>query len=71
MLVLTRKPEQKIQISDSITITVLQVHGQTVRLGIEAPGHVPVLRQELVSRPPVPVERAASPTPRVDPQLQS
>ena len=47
MLVLTRKPQEKIQIGDNITITVIKTKGKTVRLGIEAPANVNVLRGEL------------------------
>ena len=48
MLVLTRKQNEKIRIGDEITITVLRTKGKGVRLGIEAPAHVNVLRGELV-----------------------
>lgn len=48
MLVLTRKQNESIVISDNICITVLKVSGNTVRLGIEAPQEVKVLRGELV-----------------------
>ncbi len=47
MLVLSRKPGQKLQIGDNITVTVLEVHGHVLRLGIEAPRDVRVLRAEL------------------------
>jgi carbon storage regulator len=47
MLVLTRKYQEKIRIGDNITITVLRTKGKAVRLGIEAPAHVPVVRGEL------------------------
>jgi carbon storage regulator len=47
MLVLSRKPGEKLQIGDNITVTVLEVHGRVVRLGIDAPGSVRVLRGEL------------------------
>jgi carbon storage regulator CsrA len=47
MLVLTRKYQEKIKIGDNITITVLRMKGKTVRLGIEAPESVPVIRGEL------------------------
>jgi carbon storage regulator len=47
MLVLTRKYQEKIRIGDNITITVLRTKGKAVRLGIEAPSHVPVVRGEL------------------------
>lgn len=47
MLVLTRKEQEKIRIGDHITITVLKLKGKAVRLGIEAPLEVPVIRGEL------------------------
>jgi carbon storage regulator len=47
MLVLTRKYQEKIRIGDNITITVLRTKGKAVRLGIEAPSNVPVIRGEL------------------------
>src|SRR5215204_6888040 len=47
MLVLTRKYQEKIRIGDNITITVLRTKGKAVRLGIEAPMNVPVIRGEL------------------------
>ena len=47
MLVLTRKYQEKIHIGDNITITVLRTKGKAVRLGIEAPSDVPVIRGEL------------------------
>ena len=52
MLVLTRKLGQQIQIGDEITLTVLRVHGQTVRFGIQAPEDIKVLRHELTSQTP-------------------
>ncbi len=48
MLVLTRKQNEKICIGNEITITVLRTKGKGVRLGIEAPAHINVLRGELV-----------------------
>ena len=50
MLVLTRKPKQQIQVGPHITITILRVKGQAVRVGIEAPRNVSVLRTELAER---------------------
>jgi carbon storage regulator CsrA len=47
MLVLTRKQKECIKIGDSITITILRVHGNAVRVGIEAPKQVRVIRGEL------------------------
>ncbi len=47
MLVLTRKAQQRIQVGDNITITIVRVKGQSVRVGIEAPHDVRVIRGEL------------------------
>lgn len=47
MLVLSRKPGEKIVIGDAVTVTVLAVSGNTVRVGIEAPDDVRILRAEL------------------------
>ena len=47
MLVVTRKQNEKVRIGDSITITVLRMKGKAVRLGIEAPLDVNVIRGEL------------------------
>ena len=47
MLVLTRKLQQQIKIGDDITVTILRVKGHTVRIGIEAPRQVRVVRGEL------------------------
>ena len=48
VLVLTRKTKQSIMIGDEIEVTVLAVHGDKVRVGIEAPREVPIFRQELL-----------------------
>lgn len=50
MLVLTRHPGQSVRIGDSVTVTVLNVAGNQVRLGIEAPQSVPVDREEIYER---------------------
>ncbi len=47
MLVLSRKQNQRIKLGDSITVTVVRVAGDKVRLGIDAPADVRVLREEL------------------------
>ena len=49
MLVLSRKQQQTIVVDDQITITILKVKGNTVRLGIEAPAEVSIRRSELTS----------------------
>lgn len=48
MLVLTRKTGESLAINDNIRVTVLEVKGKTVRLGIEAPNDVKVYRQEVL-----------------------
>ena len=50
MLVLTRKQKEVIKIGDNITVTIMRVHGQTVRVGIDAPRDVRVMRGELLER---------------------
>ena len=47
MLVLSRKLQEKIRIGENVTITVLQVKGRHVKLGIDAPRNVRVIRTEL------------------------
>jgi carbon storage regulator len=47
MLVLSRKRDEKIVIGDEIVITIVEIRGDKVRLGIEAPPHVPVHRAEI------------------------
>jgi len=47
MLVITRKPGERVRLGDDITVTVLDVVGSTVRLGIDAPSEIPVFRHEV------------------------
>jgi carbon storage regulator len=47
MLVLSRKTSEQIVIHDNIVITVVEVRGDKVRLGIEAPTDIPVRRREV------------------------
>lgn len=47
MLVLSRKEDESIVIADNITILVLEIRGDKVRLGIEAPRDIPVHRREV------------------------
>jgi carbon storage regulator CsrA len=51
MLVLSRKVDERIQVGENISITVVQVRGNTVRLAIEAPKDVRILRAELEGKP--------------------
>lgn len=47
MLVLSRKANEQIRIGDSIVVTVVRVSGEKVRVGIDAPHELVVLRDEL------------------------
>lgn len=47
MLVLTRKPDQSVVIGSEIEITVLEIRGEQVRLGIRAPRDISVHRKEV------------------------
>ncbi len=47
MLVLSRKKNESIVIADDITIVVVEIRGDKVRLGVEAPKEVPVHRREV------------------------
>ena len=50
MLVLSRRTSERIRLGDSIVVTVIRVNGERVRLGIEAPADVVILRDELERR---------------------
>jgi carbon storage regulator len=52
---------ESIRISDEIVVTVLEIRGQRVQLGIEAPPDVPVLRRELCQPPVATAVAALSP----------
>ena len=62
MLVLSRRPNESIVINDKIVITVIEIRGDKVRLGIEAPRDVPVHRSEVYSA----IQRAEAETPATD-----
>jgi carbon storage regulator len=47
MLVLSRQRDESIMIGDKVVITIVDIRGDKVRLGIEAPQEVPVHRQEV------------------------
>lgn len=50
MLVLSRKPGERLFIGEGVTLTILRVKGDCVRLGLEAPAHVKILRDEVAQR---------------------
>jgi carbon storage regulator CsrA len=67
MLVLSRKTNEQLQIGDGITITILRVRGQSIRIGIEAPPEVQIRRSEIAPLPHAPrPPRPPRPRPRRD-----
>ena len=48
MLVISRKPEEKLKIGESVYLTVLSVNGDKVTIGIQAPKDINILRGELL-----------------------
>ena len=64
MLVLTRRAKQSVMIGEDVVVTVLEVRGDQVRLGIEAPRSVAVHREEVfaqVRARPTPTAGASDP----------
>jgi carbon storage regulator len=59
MLVLSRKPGEKILIGDKISITVVRIAPGIVRIGIDAPDGLPILREELTTGEKLPVANAS------------
>ena len=47
MLVLSRKPNESIIIDGNVTVSVLRVDNDNVRIGVEAPLEIPVMRKEI------------------------
>lgn len=60
MLVLSRKESEKIMLGDSIVLTIVRVSGDRVRLGIEAPSDMLILRKELDQAGEIPTAAATS-----------
>lgn len=66
MLVLSRKKNESIVVNDSIVITVVEIRGDKVRLGIEAPREVPIHRSEVRDAMAAQAESAADVVPPVE-----
>jgi carbon storage regulator len=49
MLIITRRPGEKLMIGDDVVIEVMEVSGSSVRIGIAAPKSIPVYREEIYS----------------------
>ena len=47
VLIITRRPGEKIMLGDDVVVEVVEVSGSSVRLGIQAPRSVPVYREEI------------------------
>jgi carbon storage regulator len=47
MLIITRRPGEKIMLGDEITVEVMEIVGNSVRVGIQAPRSIPVYREEI------------------------
>lgn len=61
MLVLSRKKDERIHIGENIVITVVSIGGNAVKIGIEAPRDVNVMRSELVGNEQQPAKPPARP----------
>jgi carbon storage regulator len=71
MLMMTRRAGQKIVLGDDITIEVVEVAGNTVRLGVNAPRSVPVYREEIWTAVRAENEAAATATQLPEPPARA
>ncbi len=62
MLVLTRRSGESVMIGDEVVVTVLEVRGDVIRLGIRAPRDIQVHREEIYRELQAANQAAASPT---------
>lgn len=69
MLVLSRRAGESVVLGDDVTVTILEVRGDVVRVGIEAPRSVKVHRAELLAQLEATNREAASPSEDVIAQL--
>lgn len=58
MLVLSRRERERVRLGNDIVVTVVRVSGDKVRLGIEAPSTIAVVRDELAPLPEMPAAKA-------------
>jgi carbon storage regulator len=59
MLVLSRKLGQRFQVGPDVSVTIVKIDRNSVRIGIEAPGDVMIIREEIATEPePARVERS-------------
>jgi len=47
MLILSRRESERVHLGDDIILTIVRVNGDKVRIGVEAPAHIKILRTEL------------------------
>lgn len=62
MLILQRRPGEQILIGTDIIVTICNIDGEKVRIGIDAPRHIPIVRRELAGQ-----DRADMPPPQPAP----
>jgi carbon storage regulator len=58
VLIVTRRPRQTVKIGEDVTVTVLEIRGTQVRIGVAAPRTTVILRQEVVAEPRASLRRA-------------
>ena len=70
MLVLTRKTNESIVIGENIVVTVIDIRGDKIRLGIDAPKHVSVHRREIYDRIKSPAKEGQPPQEHSTPDIR-
>jgi carbon storage regulator len=69
MLILTRKESERVCLGDHITLTIVRLVGDKVRIGVEAPPHIRVLRTELEIDLSILPESSEVPSASADPEV--